>query len=146
MNNVLAVSLYADQAHIEVYVEAKGRGNFMLTLSVNGKNKIRPTDGFATPHDALDYALRHYTGYPLTGAYVQGGKGELDAGVANDFIESLESKGLRTFRKFLRDLDAQYGIVPANEGEYRAAHLSWVNKGAFFGAAVAINKLRNSPG
>jgi hypothetical protein len=144
MSNVLTVSLYADKVHVEVYVEALGSVNFTLTLSVNGKDKIGPTDGFATPHEALDYALTHYTGYPLTGAYVEGGKDELDASAANDFIQSLESKGLRAFHKFLRDLKAQYGIVAANEGEYRAAHTIWVHKGTLFEAAVAINKLRNS--
>lgn len=145
MSNVLAVSLYADKAHIEVYVEALRKSNFTLTLSVNGKTKIGPTDGFATPHDALDHALTHYTGYPLTGVYVEGGKGALEAGAANDFVQSVESKGLRAFRKFLADLAAQYGIAPANEAEYRVAHTTWVHKGSLFDAAVAINRRRNSP-
>ncbi|MBP0598206.1 hypothetical protein J8I26_08840 [Herbaspirillum sp. LeCh32-8] len=145
MSKVLSVSLYADRAHIEVQVEARKGGHFALTLSVNGKDMIGPMDGFATPHEALDYALVHYTGYPLTGVYVEGGKGALDAGVANDFIQSLESKGLRAFHKFLQQLEAQYGIAPALEGEYRTAHTRWVSKGSLFDAAVAINKLRNSP-
>ncbi|KAF1041989.1 MAG: hypothetical protein GAK35_02968 [Herbaspirillum frisingense] len=143
MSNVLTVSLYADRAHVEVHVEALKGGNFTLTLSVNGESKIGPTDGFATPHEVLDYALTQYTGYPLTGAYVEGGKGELEASAANDFVQSLENKGLRAFHKFLRDLGAQYGIAPANEGEYRTAHTTWVNKGTLFDSAVAINKLRN---
>lgn len=144
MTNVLTVSLYADKALIAVDVKELRDGTFALTLSVNGKTKIGPSDGFATPHEALDYALTQYTGYPLTGAYVEGGSDELDASVANDFVQSLESKGLRVFRKFLGELAAQYGITPANEAEYRAAHTSWVNKGTLFDTAVATNRLRNS--
>lgn len=143
MSNVLTVSLYADKAYVTVYVEQQGGRKFTLTLRVNGNDKIGPADGFATPHEALDYALTHYTGYPLTGAYVEGGKGQLQAGAASDFVQSLDNKGLRTFRKFLGELEAQYGIVPGNESEYRVAHSSWVNKGTLFDTAVVTNKLRN---
>jgi len=146
MSKVLTVSLYADKAHVKVEVEklTKGKfGTFTLTLRVNGNAKIGPMDGFATPHDALDYALTQYTGYPLTGAYVEGGKDALSASVANDFVASVDSKGMRAFRRFLHDLDAEYGIVPANEAEYRTAHTIWVSKGTLFDAAVASNRLRN---
>lgn len=144
MANVLTVNLYADDAYVEVKVRELKNGTYTLTLSVNGEARIGPENRYAAPHEALDYALTQYTGYPLSGAYVAGGEGELEAGVANDFIQSLDSKDLRAFRKFQDKLAVEYGIAPANEGEYRAAHATWANKAPLFAAAVAVNKLRNA--
>lgn len=144
MRNVLVVNLYGEKAHVAVTVEEMKDATFTLTIIVNGTVRFGPKDGFASPPEALDYAARHYTGYPLSGSYVASGRGELDESVATIFVENIEGREAKAFRKFLADLEVEFGIIPANEIEHRTAHAIWVVKGKSLDAVIAINKIRNA--
>jgi hypothetical protein len=143
MSNVLAVNLYGEKVHVVVNVKEKKGGTFTLAITVNDKAQFGPQDGFASPQEALDYAARHYTGYPLSGSYVESGVGELDESAATVFVQNITDRDARAFNKFLAGLQAQYGVALADEAEHRTAHAIWGNKGKLRDAVIAVNRIRN---
>lgn len=144
MSNVLTVHLYGEKTHVVICVGKQKNRTFTLTITVNGSTRLGPVDSFSAPQEALDYAVSHYTGYPLSGSHVEGGKHDLDASAAKVFIKNVEGKDAKVFHRFLADLAAQYGISPSSEAEYRTSHDIWSKRGTLVEAAMAVNKLRNS--